>query len=140
MPARAALARHVSVCCWRNETMRIALSAKGNDLDSPVDPRFGRAEFFIIYDTETGSFEAFDNKANVDLMQGAGIQSARNVVSQQVEYVITGHSGPNAHRTLTAAGIGVIVGATGTVREAIAKFEAGELEAADEPDVDEHWV
>ncbi len=120
--------------------MRIALSAKGNDLDSPVDPRFGRAEVFIIYDTETGSFECFDNKANLDLTQGAGIQSARNVVSHQVQYLITGHCGPNAHRTLSAAGVGVIVGATGSVREAIEKFEAGELEAADAPDVEGHWV
>jgi len=120
--------------------MKIALSAKGDDLDSPIDPRFGRAEVFIIYDTETGSFEAFDNRANLDLAQGAGIQSARNVVAHQVEYVITGHCGPNAHRALNAAGVGVIVGATGSVREAIAKFEAGELEPADEPDVEGHWV
>ena len=120
--------------------MRIAVSAKGKDLDSRVDMRFGRAEAFIIYDTETGSLEWFDNRANLDLTQGAGIQSARNVAAQGVEYVITGHCGPKAYRGLSSAGIRVIVGASGTVREAIGNFEAGELEPAEEPDVEGHWV
>jgi predicted Fe-Mo cluster-binding NifX family protein len=120
--------------------MKVAISAKGKDLDSPVDQRFGRAEVFIIYDTETDSFEAVDNKANLDLAQGAGIQSARNVVAQGPQYLITGHCGPKAYRSLSAADIKVIVGVTGTVREVIARFEAGELEPADEPDVKGHWV
>jgi len=120
--------------------MKVAVTAKGKDLDSPVDRRFGRAEVFIIYDSETGSFEAVENRANLDLTQGAGIQSARNVVGNGVGYVITGHCGPKAHRSLSAAGVGIIVGATGTVREAIAMFEAGELEPADEPDVEGHWI
>jgi predicted Fe-Mo cluster-binding NifX family protein len=120
--------------------MKVAVSAKGRDLDSPVDQRFGRAEVFIIFDTDTGSFEAIDNRANLDLSQGAGIQSARNVVAQGPQYLITGHCGPKAYRSLSAAGVGVIVGATGTVREALAKFDAGELKPADEPDVEGHWV
>ena len=120
--------------------MKLAISAKGKDLDSPVDQRFGRAELFIIYDTDTGSFEAIDNRANLDLAQGAGIQSARNVVAQGVQYVITGHCGPKAYRSLSAADVKVVVGATGTVREAIGRFGTGELEATDRPDVEAHWV
>jgi len=120
--------------------MKLAISAKGKDLDSPVDQRFGRADVFIIYETDTGNFEAIDNRANLDLAQGAGIQSARNVVAQGVQYVITGHCGPKAYRSLGAADIKVIVGATGTVREAVARFEAGELDAVDEADVEGHWV
>jgi len=119
--------------------MKIAVTAKGRGLDSPVDPRFGRAEVFIIYDTD-GSFEFVDNRANLDLTQGAGIQSARNVVAQGVECVITGHCGPKAYRALSAAGVKVVLGATGTVRQAIDRFEAGEIEPAEEPDVEGHWV
>ena len=120
--------------------MKLAISAKGKDLDSPVDQRFGRAEVLIIYDTDTGSFDAIDNRANLDLAQGAGIQCARNVVAQGVQYVITGHCGPKAYRSLSAAEVKVILGATGSVREAIARFEAGELEVTDEADVEGHWV
>lgn len=120
--------------------MKLAISAKGRDLDNPVDQRFGRADVFIIYDTDTGDFETFDNRASLDLTQGAGIQSARNVVAQGVQYVITGHCGPKAHRSLSAANVKVVVGVTGTVREAIARFEAGELKITDEPDVQGHWV
>ena len=120
--------------------MKLAISAKGKDLDSPVEQRFGRADVFIIYDTDTGNFEAIDNRANLDLAQGAGIQSARNVVAQGVQYVITGHCGPKAYRSLSAADVRVILGGTGTVREAIARFEAGELEVTEEADVEGHWV
>jgi len=120
--------------------MKLAISARSKDLDSPVDQRFGRAEVFIIYDTDTGNSEGIDNRANLDLAQGAGIQSARNVVAQGVQCVITGHCGPKAYRSLSAADVKVILGATGTVREAIARFEAGELEVTDEADVEGHWV
>jgi predicted Fe-Mo cluster-binding NifX family protein len=120
--------------------MKIAVTSKGKDLDSPIDQRFGRAEMFIIYDTETGSFEAIDNQASLDLTQGAGIQSARNVVAQGAQYVITEHCGPKAYRSLSAADIKVIVGVTGTVREAISRFEAGKLNPTGEPDVEAHWV
>jgi len=122
------------------DEMKVAISAKGKDIDSPIDQRFGRAEVFIIFDTDTDSFETIDNRANLDLAQGAGIQSARNVVARGPQYLITGHCGPKAYRSLKAADIKVIVGVTGTVREAIARFEAGELEPADEPDVEGHWV
>ena len=45
--------------------MKVAISAKGNELSSQVDPRFGRAVYFIVYDTEDDSFEAISNGDNV---------------------------------------------------------------------------
>ena len=36
--------------------MLIAVTAQGQELSAPVDPRFGRAKFFVAVDTETGEY------------------------------------------------------------------------------------
>jgi len=119
--------------------MRIAVSAKGADLDCPVDERFGRARGFILVDPETWAFECVPNAQNLEAPQGAGIQAARTVAERGAEVLITGHVGPKAFRTLSAAGIEVVSGATGTVREAVKAYLSGRLEAADAADVEGHW-
>ncbi len=55
--------------------MKIAVSATGNNLNSEINPRFGRCEYFIIVETDDMSFEAYENENN-ELSSGAGIQSA----------------------------------------------------------------
>ena len=117
--------------------MKIAITATGPTLDAAVDPRFGRCPYFLIVETDSMSFEAVDN-ANQALGQGAGIQSARLMVDKGVQYVQTGNCGPNAHQALSAAGIGVIVGCSGTAREVAEQFEAGQLKPADQPNVPAH--
>jgi len=105
-----------------------------------VDPRFGRAAQFIIYDTETGSFEAVSNAQGINASQGAGIQAAETVSNLGATALITGHCGPQASRTLQAAGIAVYSGADGlTVGQALDKFKDGQLEAAGSSDVSGHW-
>ena len=120
--------------------MKIAITSKGEGLDSPVDPRFGRAKGFIIVDVESEKSEFVDNEQNLNAAQGAGIQAAENVSRCGVEYVLTGHCGPKAFRTLATAEIQVIIGVEGTVREAIEKFKSGELSTSSGSDVDGHWV
>jgi predicted Fe-Mo cluster-binding NifX family protein len=119
--------------------MKIAVTATGNTLDAQVDPRFGRAPKFILYDSDSDTFEAVDNTQNLNAVQGAGIQSAETVSRNGAECVITGHCGPKAFRTLGAAGVKVYVNAQGTVAEAIRAFKAGELTLASGPDVEGHW-
>ncbi|MBT7698310.1 MAG: NifB/NifX family molybdenum-iron cluster-binding protein, partial [Desulfobacterales bacterium] len=75
--------------------MKVAISSTGMDLDSPVDPRFGRCAFFIIVETEDMSFEAFSNE-NINLSGGAGIQSGTFVASKGIKAVLTGRCGPKA--------------------------------------------
>lgn len=108
--------------------MKICITSEGGNLDSKVDPRFGRCQYFIIVDTETLEFEAMGNP-NIESMGGAGIQSAQLVASKQVKAVVTGNVGPNAFQTLQAAGIEVFTGASGTVKEAIEKYKKGEFKA-----------
>jgi len=119
--------------------MKVAVTSQGRDLDSQVDPRFGRAPYFIIVDTETGEHQVEDNKMNRDALQGAGIQAAENVCRHNVAALLTGHCGPKAFRALNAGNVKIYVNAGGTVREAVEKFKKGEFGAAAAADVEGHW-
>ena len=118
--------------------MKIAVTSTGKTLDSQVDPRFGRAACFIIVDTETMDFSAIENE-NVAAGGGAGISSAKVVIDAGAEAVLTGNCGPNAERTLTAAGVKLYTGATGTVAEAVELFKGGKLTEAAGPNVQPHF-
>ncbi|MCL6559773.1 MAG: NifB/NifX family molybdenum-iron cluster-binding protein [Firmicutes bacterium] len=120
--------------------MKVAVTSIGENLESRVDPRFGRCSWFIVADTESGDYRAVSNEQNLNASQGAGIQAADHVSRQGVEAVITGHCGPKAFRTLSAAGIKVFSGADGTVAEVLKKFKSGELKEADGADVEGHWI
>ncbi|MCL6560249.1 MAG: NifB/NifX family molybdenum-iron cluster-binding protein [Firmicutes bacterium] len=120
--------------------MKVAVTARGEELSSPVDPRFGRCSWFIVADTETGEYHAVSNQQNLNAAQGAGIQAAENVCRQGVGAVVTGHCGPKAFRTLNAAGIKVFTGADGTVAETLTKFKNGSFTEADGADVEGHWA
>jgi len=119
--------------------MKIALTSKGKDLDSDLDERFGRARHFIIYDTETESFETIDNEQNLNSPQGAGVQAAETIAKTGAASLVTGHCGPKAFRALTAAGIKVFTTNATTVKEALDLYLAGKLTEADNADVEGHW-
>jgi predicted Fe-Mo cluster-binding NifX family protein len=120
--------------------MRLAVTSQGSELTSAVDPRFGRAKYFLVVNTETDEVSAVDNSANLNAAQGAGIQAGKKVVALGVEGVITGHVGPKAFAALQAGGVKVYTGAFGTVAEAIQQFRAGKLKMVESADVEGHWV
>ncbi len=119
--------------------MKIAISAQGNSLQSPLDPRFGRAAGFIIVDGQTGAHEYRDNAQNLSLPQGAGIQAAMHVKDAGVEAVITGHVGPKAFAALSKGNIKVYYTQLPTVGAAYAAFTKGELLPAQDADKQGHW-
>ncbi len=118
--------------------MKVAVSSMGKTLDSAIDPRFGRCSWFLIVETEDMSFEAFSNES-LALGGGAGIQSAQFIASKEATAVLTGNCGPNAMSALSAAGVKVILGQTGTVREAVERYKRGELHSAPGANVDAHY-
>ncbi|MCK4596801.1 NifB/NifX family molybdenum-iron cluster-binding protein [bacterium] len=119
--------------------MKIAITSTGKTLDAQVDQRFGRAQLFLVLDTETDEIKVVDNQQNLNAAQGAGIQAAETVVNQEIEVLITGHCGPNAYRTLQAAGVKIVTDAQGTVGQMVEKFKKGELGYAQDADVPGHW-
>ncbi len=119
--------------------MRIAVTSQGENLDAEVDPRFGRAAMFLLVDTETMSFEVVENGQNLNLPQGAGIQAAQNIAEHGAQVVITGNCGPKAFKTLQAAGIEVVVGVSGKVKDAVQAYMDGKFQHAGQANVEGHW-
>jgi len=120
--------------------MKIAITTAGKDLDAPVELRFGRATSFMIYDTESKEFEIVDNSQQLNAAQGAGIQSAQNVINGGATALISGHCGPKAMRVLKSKNVDVYVTEQTSIKQALANLETGALTKIDEADVEEHWV
>ena len=120
--------------------MKIAVSSQGKDLSSQVDPRFGRAPYFIIYDTDRESFDVIENTQNLNAVQGAGIQSAQNISRANVDLVISGNIGPKAFAALSATGIKTALWAEGTVAQALELAKNNELEINKNANVNGHWI
>ncbi len=118
--------------------MKIVVTAKGVDLDSEVDPHFGRAAYLLVIDPDSFEFEAIDNSENVKAFKGAGIQAATMIHEKGAGALLTGYCGPNAFKTCQAAGIEVINEVGGTVREAVASFKNGELKISEGPNTEGH--
>lgn len=118
--------------------MKVAISSTGRNLESPVDPRFGRCPYFIIVDVETLAYEVISN-STVGTLHGAGIQAAQLVASKGVGAILTGNIGPNAFKALSAVGVEVLTGASGTVKQALERFKRGELSSSVKPTVGGHF-
>lgn len=129
---------------WRKNRLKelvdvkIAVTSTGRDLSVQVDPRFGRCQYFIIVDTDTMDFEAIENP-NISAVGGAGVQSGQLMAGKGVKAVLTGNCGPNAFSTLQAAGIEVVTGVTGIVKEAVEKYKTGQLKSTTAPTVGEKF-
>ena len=118
--------------------MKIAVSATGQDIEANVDPRFGRAQYFLIVDTETMQAEAVSN-SNAMAGGGAGIASAQLVANKSAEVVLTGNCGPNAFSALAAVNVPVITGVSGKIKDAVEAYKAGKYQAAPKANVADHF-
>ena len=119
--------------------MRVAISTQGIDLDAEVDPRFGRARNFILVETLTMKHQVIENTQSLHLPQGAGIQSAQNILEHHPEVILTGNCGPKAFRVLQAAKVKVIVGVKGKISDALRDFVEGKYVPATDANVEGHW-
>jgi predicted Fe-Mo cluster-binding NifX family protein len=119
--------------------MKIAVTSQGTDLNSEVDPRFGRAAYILIVDSETMEYESLDNSENINRLKGAGIQASVMIKNSGAEILMTGYCGPNAVKTLNAAKIKIISNISGTVQNAIDIFKGGNFSYTSEPNTEGHW-
>ena len=119
--------------------MKIAISAVEPKIESAVDQRFGRARFFAVYNSETEEYVFLDNEIQLNAAQGAGIQTAEMLAKAGAGAVLTGHCGPNAYRTLSAAGIVLYTGVSGNLADALKAYQNGGLAPSTGADVEGHW-
>jgi predicted Fe-Mo cluster-binding NifX family protein len=117
--------------------MKVCISSTRKDLSAPVDPRFGRAQFFLFVDTVTMENECIENPA-INAGGGAGTKAAQLVSDKGAQAVLTGNVGPNAFTALSAAGAKIYVGMTGTVQQAIEQFKTGQAHPVSGPSVGAH--
>ena len=120
--------------------MKIVFTTTGENLDAALEPSFGRAPNFLVYDLQTQALEIISNHQNLNAAQGAGIQAAQTIAKAGAHALITGHCGPKAFRVLDAASIKVFNTDAPTVAEALARYRAGELTEAKSANVEGHWV
>jgi predicted Fe-Mo cluster-binding NifX family protein len=85
-------------------------------------------------------YEVVENKQNLNLPQGAGIQAGKIIIDQKAGVLITGNCGPKAFQVLNQAGVDIKVGASGSVEAVVEAFKRGELQSASAANVQGHWV
>jgi len=109
--------------------MKILLTAKGTEWDSKIDPRFGRTEYFFIYDEETKEVETYDNRDIANEAHGAGPKTAQKMSKYNVDIIITGNGpGGNAATVVGQTGTKVFVGAGEmTLKQAYNAYKNDEL-------------
>jgi predicted Fe-Mo cluster-binding NifX family protein len=110
--------------------MKIVFTAKGMDWDSPMDPRFGRTDFILLFDEEKGELTHYDNRAIENEAHGAGPKTAQLLFDLKADVLITGNGpGGNAETVLRTGGIKIYAGAGQyTVKEALSAYHKNELE------------
>lgn len=103
--------------------MKLVISATGPTLSSDVDPRFGRASYFLLIDAKSGELlESINNSELKNSSQGAGIAAAAMVADKGAKYILTGVVGPKAMPVVEKAGMTVISDCKGTARDALDLF------------------
>lgn len=113
--------------------MIVAVSAERNDPDSPVSRYFGRSRWFVLYDTVRESRDVVENPY-ADSLGDAGIQSARMLIENDVDALITDGVGRNAFKVLSAAGILLYTSTCRSAREAIGLLLEGKLSQVSAPE------
>ena len=114
--------------------MNLAITSKGNTMDSETESRFSRTPFFVIVDTKTGDWQAFENPGAL-AKDAACVEAVKFLADKRVRAVLTGNVGHNAFVTIQDTSIQIYLGATGTVRETLENFKKRKLSRAKEPSV-----
>ncbi|MEA3273146.1 MAG: NifB/NifX family molybdenum-iron cluster-binding protein [Patescibacteria group bacterium] len=113
--------------------MKICITSTGLTMDSPVDPRFGRCQYFLIVDEKGELTKSIPNEAG-EAARGAGISAAQMVADEKVRVIITGNMGPNAYRVLNPTKVKIFAGVADiSVKEAYTSYKNNELEESKSP-------
>jgi len=110
--------------------MKIIITASSKKTEGLFNPRFGRADYFMLYDSDSREWSAFQNPA-ADASGGAGPQAVQFIAGKNPDVVISGRYGPSAFTALQAAGIKAYIANSGTVSNVLEQFLDGHLTQVD---------
>jgi predicted Fe-Mo cluster-binding NifX family protein len=110
--------------------MKIAFTAKGTSMDSPIDPRLGRTQYILIYDTESKELNAIDNRKTAEASHGVGPVTAKIIHDAGADIIITGNGpGNKAALVFEKTNIKIYTGAESfTVQQALDEYDKGSLD------------
>lgn len=107
--------------------MKILLPVKSDSgLDSQLDGRFGRGDFFMIYDLEQDSIASIMVNTYKNEPHGAGIKAATYLVESGCDVLIGAVPGPKASAVLNEAGVKSVTMSGCTAGDAIRSFKSGQ--------------
>lgn len=106
--------------------MKIFISTETDQKDSMMNPRFGRCEFFQVYNTETKEFTPIANPAYT-AGGGAGIMAGNFLIDQKADVLITGHLGPNAKEVMNNSKIKVYTSVPKNINDIIKDYIENKL-------------
>jgi len=99
--------------------MKIAISSEGNTLSSLIDSRFGRCDFFAIFDTETQDTIFFPAKES---SEGAGPAAVQFIASKGVKKIVSGGFGGKIKSLLDNLQIDMLNDSGKSISEIIKQF------------------
>jgi predicted Fe-Mo cluster-binding NifX family protein len=111
---------------WKGRIMIIAMTAREPEFETELEPRFGRAPYFILVETETGEWRTVKN-AGAGASGGAGTQAAQILSEEGVKALICGRVGPKASDALEAANIDGYRSESRALGEVLDAFKGGGL-------------
>lgn len=111
--------------------MKIAVTSSGQGMNDLLDPRFGRCSYFLLYDSETKTIKAVENKGQFS-GGGAGIAAAQQIIDEGVQVVITGNMGPNAFSLMESSEIKVYKSNPVSCQETVKMLTDSKLEQINE--------
>ena len=119
--------------------MKICISSLVPDLDSLIDPRFGRAQYFLFLD-EKGNLDEVTSNPGILARGGAGITAAQKIANRKIDILITGNVGPNAVGVLGTTKIEIFLcPANIKVKDAFSMWKDNKLTKVKESSVPGHF-
>lgn len=106
--------------------MKVAIPVESETTNPRVCISFGRAPYYLIYNTENDSQEFVSNSAATS-QGGAGIRAAQALLDEGIEAVITPRCGENAATVLNGGGVKMYRTVNDNVSENIKLLKEGKL-------------
>jgi predicted Fe-Mo cluster-binding NifX family protein len=107
--------------------MNILITSETSRENGPVDQKFGRCEYYCLYNTQADTYLFYKNDSK-NANQGAGVDFSQNVIDLNVGVILTGKIGPKAMDVLAMSNIKAFEVSNMTIKEAVEAYNKNALD------------